>query len=148
MLMPSIFHDDLFDRWFEFPDFRDMDRTERALYGKHADRLMKTDVHEMDGHYEVDIDLPGFEKDEITLELKDGYLTVSAAQGLNKDENDKSGKLIRQERYAGSMARSFFAGKYVTEEDVKASFKNGVLSLIIPKKEEKPEPEKKFIAID
>ena len=134
MLMPSIFRENLFDDWFDFPDFRDLDRTERKLYGRHADRLMKTDVHEHEDHYEVDIDLPGFAKGEITIELKDGYLTVSAAKGLDKDENDKKGKLIRQERYAGAMQRSFYVGEELTEEDVKASFKHGVLSLNIPKK--------------
>ena len=148
MLMPSIFRENLFDNWFGFPDFRDLDRTERELYGRHADRLMKTDVHEHDDHYEVDIDLPGFAKDEITIELNDGYLTISAAKGLDKDENDKKGKLIRQERYAGAMQRSFYVGEELTEEDIKASFKHGVLSLNIPKKEAKAVPEKKTIMIE
>ena len=148
MLMPSIFRENLFDGWFDFPDFSDLDKTERKLYGKHADRLMKTDVHEHDDHYEVDIDLPGFAKDEITIELNNGYLTVSAAKGLDKDENDKKGKLIRQERYAGAMSRSFYVGEELTEEDVKASFKHGVLNLNIPKKEAKAEPEKKTIMIE
>ena len=148
MLMPSIFRENLFDDWCDFPDFRDLDRTERKLYGRHADRLMKTDVHEHEDHYEVDIDLPGFAKDEITIELKDGYLTVSAAKGLDKDENDKKGKLIRQERYTGAMQRSFYVGEELTEEDIKASFKHGVLSLNIPKKEAKAVPEKKTIMIE
>ena len=140
MLMPSIFRENLFDDWFDFPDFRDLDRTERKLYG--------TDVHEHEDHYEVDIDLPGFAKDELTIELKDGYLTVSAAKGLDKDENDKKGKLIRQERYTGAMQRSFYVGEELTEEDIKASFKHGVLSLNIPKKEAKAVPEKKTIMIE
>ena len=148
MLMPSIFRENLFDDWFDFPDFRDLDWTERKLYGRHADRLMKTDVHEHEDHYEVDIDLPGFAKDELTIELKDGYLTVSAAKGLDKDENDKKGKLIRQERYTGAMQRSFYVGEELTEEDIKASFKDGVLSLNIPKKEAKEVPEKKTIMIE
>ena len=104
MLMPSIFRENMFDDWFDFPDFSDLDKTERKLYGRHADRLMKTDVHEHEDHYEVDIDLPGFKKDEITIELNNGYLTVSAAKGLDKDQNDKKGKVIRQERYAGGNA--------------------------------------------
>ncbi len=148
MLMPSILRENLFDDWFNFPDFSDLDRTERKLYGRHADRLMKTDVHEHEDHYEVDIDLPGFAKDEITIELNNGYLTVSAAKGLDKDENDKKGKLIRQERYAGAMQRSFYVGEDLTEEDVKASFKDGVLSLCLPKKEAKAVPEKKTIMIE
>jgi len=148
MLMPSIVRENLFDDWFDFPDFRDLDRTERKLYGRHADRLMKTDVREHEDHYEVDIDLPGFAKDEITIELNNGYLTVSAAKGLDKDQNDKKGKLIRQERYAGAMQRSFYVGEELTEEDVKASFKHGVLSLNIPKKEAKESSEKKKIMIE
>ena len=148
MLMPSFFRENLFDDWFDFPDFRDLDRTERKLYGRHADRLMKTDVHEHDDHYEVDIDLPGFKKDEITIELNNGYLTVSAAKGLDKDENDKKGKLIRQERYAGALQRSFYVGDALTETDIGAKLEHGVLSLNIPKKEEKKLPEKKVIMIE
>ena len=156
MLLPSVFRENLFDDWFGFPGFRDFDheferdfdQTERKLYGKHADRLMKTDVHEHDDHYEVDIDLPGFSKDEINLELKDGYLTISAAKGLDKDETTKKGKLIRQERYAGAMQRSFYVGDNLTEEDIKASFKHGVLNLTVAKKEQPKLPEKKTIAIE
>ena len=148
MLLPSVFGENLFDEWFNFPDFRDMDRTERKLYGKHADRLMKTDVHEHDDHYEVDIDLPGFSKDEINLELKEGYLTVSAAKGVDKDNTDRKGKIIRQERYAGAMQRSFYVGEHLTEEDIKVSFKNGVLSLDVAKKDQPKLPEKKTITIE
>lgn len=148
MLLPSVFGENLFDEWFDFPDFRDVDRTERKLYGKHADRLMKTDVHEHDDHYEVDIDLPGFTKDEINLELKEGYLTVSAAKGVDKDNTDRKGKIIRQERYAGAMQRSFYVGEHLTEEDIKASFKNGVLSLDVAKKDQPKLPEKKTITIE
>ncbi len=148
MLLPSIFGEDLFDDWFDFPDFRDMNRTERKLYGRHADRMMKMDVHEAEDHYEVDIDLPGFKKEEITLELNEGYLTVQAAKGLDQDENDKKGKLIRQERYAGAMQRSFYVGEQVKEEDIKASFKHGVLNLQIPKTEAPKLPEKKTIMIE
>ncbi len=149
MLAPSIFGDDLFfDDWFRFPDFRDLDRTEKKLYGRHADRLMKTDVHENDEQFEVDIDLPGFDKDEIKLELNEGYLTVSAAKDVNNDEKDKKGKVIRQERYCGAMQRSFYVGDNLTEEDIKASFKHGVLNLTIPKKEPAKIPEKKVIMIE
>ena len=151
MLMPSIFRENLFDDWFDFPDFPDFGdfgKTERKLYGRHADRLMKTDVREQDDHYEVDIDLPGFAKDEIKLELNNGYLTVSAAKGLDQEKNDQKGKLIRQERYAGAMQRSFYVGEELTEEEIKASFKHGVLSLSLPKKEAKTVPEKKRIMIE
>ena len=148
MLMPAIFRENLFDDWFDFPDFSDLDQAGRKLYGRHADRLMKTDVKEHEDHYEVDIDLPGFAKDEIKIELNNGYLTVSAAKGLDKDRNDKEGRLIRQERYAGAMQRSFYVGEELTEEDVKASFKHGVLSLCLPKKEAQAVPEKKTIMIE
>ena len=150
MLMPSIFGDSLFDNWFDFdfPTFRDMDRTERKLYGKNTDRLMKTDVHESEDHYEVDIDLPGFKKDEINLELHEGYLTVSAAKGLDQEENDKKGKLIRQERFAGAMQRTFYVGKELNTEDIKAKFEHGVLTLTLPKKETPKVPEKKTIMIE
>ena len=148
MLMPSIFGENLFDEWFDFPDFRDLEKTQRKLYGKHTDRLMKTDVREHEDHYEVDIDLPGFKKEEIELSLHEGYLTVSAAKGLDKDEEDKKGRWIRQERYAGAMERSFYVGENLTEEDIKASFKHGVLSLQVPKKEAVKVPEKKTIQIE
>lgn len=148
MLLPSIFGENLFDDWFDFPDFRDMDRVEKKLYGKHADRLMKTDVHEHEDHYEVDIDLPGFKKEEITIELQNGMLTVAAAKGLSQDEKGKKGKVIRKERYEGAMQRSFYVGENLTEEDIKASFEHGVLHLNVPKKEKVKIPEKKTIMIE
>ena len=148
MLVPSIFGENLFDDWFDFPDFRDLDKTERKLYGRHADRVMKTDVHEHDDHYELDIDLPGFKKEEITIELNNGYLVVSAAKGLDEEDKTKKGKLIRQERYTGSMQRSFYVGDNVKEEDVKAKFEHGVLKLSIPKQEQEKLPEKKTILIE
>ncbi|MBR1771601.1 MAG: Hsp20/alpha crystallin family protein, partial [Lachnospiraceae bacterium] len=121
---------------------------DRRLYGKNASHVMKTDVHEKEEGYEVDIDLPGFKKDEIQLNLENGYLTVSAAKGLDKDEQDKKGKVIRRERYAGSMQRSFYVGDALTEEDVKARFEDGVLKLSIPKKDAQAVPEKKTILIE
>ena len=148
MLLPSIFGENLFDDWFDFPDFRDMDHVEKKLYGKHADRLMKTDVHEHEDHYEVDIDLPGFKKEEITIELQNGTLTVAAAKGLDEDESNKKGKVIRKERYEGAMQRSFYVGENLTEEDIKAAFNHGVLHLTVPKKEKAKLPEKKTIMIE
>ena len=144
MLMPSIFGENLFDEFFNGWDreFRNMDR---QLYGKNAAREMKTDVHEHEDHFEVDIDLPGFKKEDINLELQNGYLTVSAAKGLEKETK---GKVIRQERYVGSMQRSFYVGETVTEEDIKAKYENGVLSLTIPKKEQQKVNEKKQILIE
>ena len=146
MMMPSIFGGNLFnDDWMDF-SFPDIDK---ELYGKHAKNLMKTDVKEKDGNYEVAIDLPGFKKDEITAELKDGYLTISAAKGLDKDEKDKEGKYIRRERYAGNMSRSFYVGKHVTVEDVHPKYESGILSFSVPKEEAKPVEEKKhYISIE
>ena len=149
MLMPSIFGENLFDEFFEdFPMPHEFRNVDRRLYGKNAAREMKTDVHEHEDHYEVDIDLPGFKKDEITLSLENGYLTVNAAKGLDKEEKDKKGKLIRQERYAGSMQRTFYVGDGLTETDVSARFENGVLSLNLPKPEARKLPEKKVIMIE
>ena len=144
MMMPSIFGENLFDDFmndFSFPTFPNVDK---ELYGKHAKNLMKTDVKETENAYEIDIDLPGFKKDEIQMELKDGVLTVSAAKGLDKDEEDKKGNYIRKERYAGSMSRSFYVGKHVTVEDVHPKYENGILSFSVPKEEAKPVEEKFF----
>ena len=149
MLMPSIFAENLFDDFFDdFPMPREFRNMDRRLYGKNAAREMKTDVREHEDHFEVDIDLPGFKKDEITLTLENGYLTVGAAKGVNKDETDKKGKVIRQERYAGSLQRSFYVGDNLTEQDITARFENGVLSLSVPKAEAKKVPEKKAIMIE
>ena len=145
MLMPSIFGENLFnDDWMDF-GFPEVDK---ALYGKHAGHVMKTDVKETDAGYEVDIDLPGFKKDEISAKLEDGYLTISASKGLDKDEKNKEGKYIRKERYAGAMSRSFYVGGAVTEEDIKAKYEDGILRLSIPKKETKAVENKKYIAIE
>lgn len=147
MLLPSIFGENLLDDWMDFPrmDFPDVDR---KLYGKNASHVMKTDVHEHEEGYEVDIDLPGFKKDEIHLDLENGYLSVNASKQLDKEEKNKKGKLIRQERYSGSMQRSFYVGENITEEDIKAKYEDGVLKLSVPKKEAKKIPEKKTIAIE
>ena len=156
MLTPSIFgenlFDDFFDDFFGFPvwDDKDMKRAQKKLYGRHAQKMMKTDVQEHDDHYEVDIDLPGFKKEEISLELQDGYLTVSAAKGLNQEESDKkTGKFVRRERYVGSMSRSFYIGDSVRQEDVHAKYESGVLKLTIPRMDANPQvEEKKYIAIE
>ena len=150
MLYPTIFNDSLFDDLFDlsFPMMREMNGIDKKLYGKHAAHVMKTDVHEHEDRFEVDIDLPGFKKEEISLALENGYLTITAAKGVDKDEEDKKGKLIRCERYAGSMQRSFFIGKNITEDEIKARFEDGVLKLTVPKKEEKKLPERKTIMIE
>ena len=145
MLMPSIFGENLFDDdWmnFGFPE------VEKALYGKHASHEMKTDVRETDSGYEVDIDLPGFKKDEINIQLDNGYLSISAAKGLDKDEQDKEGKYIRKERYAGSMSRSFYVGNAITQDDIKAKYESGILRLSVPKKAAEEIERAKRIAIE
>lgn len=148
MMFPSVFGENLFDDWmdFSFPEIPDVDKT---LYGKHAKNMMKTDVRETEDAYEVDIDLPGFKKDEVTAELNDGYITISAAKGLDKDEKDKkTGKYIRKERYAGSMSRSFYVGEGITQDEISAKYENGILQLKIPKKTDKAVAGKNYIAIE
>ena len=150
MMMPSIFGENLFDDvWEGFPfNNEQFWGKKNPLYGKHAQNMMKTDIRETDGSYELDVDLPGFKKDEIQVQLKDGYLVLSAAKGLDKDEKDKEGNYIRRERYAGSMSRSFYVGDSLTEKDIHARYENGILTLDVPKAEEKAVPEKRYIAIE
>ena len=149
MLVPSIFGENLFDDFMDFPFDDDFWGRKNPLYGKNAKRMMKTDIRETDGSYELDVDLPGFKKDEIQASLENGYLTISAAKGLDKDEKDKEGKYIRQERYAGAMSRSFYVGDEVTQDEIKAKYEDGILKLSIPKKEKKPAVEQEnHIAIE
>ena len=146
-MLPSIFGENLFDDFFHDPFGMMTAAVEEPLYGKHAKNLMKTDVRELENAYELDIDLPGFRKDEVKVELKDGYLTISAAKGLDKDQEDKKGKYIRQERYAGACSRTFYVGENVMPEDIHASFENGILCLSVPKAAQKVLPRKTSIEI-
>ena len=152
MMMPSIFGENLFDDFMDFPFSKEFEKNffgnKNPLYGKHAKNMMKTDVRETENGYEVDIDLPGFKKDEITAKLDNGYLTISASKGLDKDKKDKDGHYIRRERYAGSMSRSFYIGEGITENDVKAKYEDGILRLSIPKKEPNKVEDKKYISIE
>ena len=151
MLLPSIFNNDFFDTWMDdMRPFRWLnDETEKKLYGSRASHMMATDVHEHEDHYDVDVDLPGFTKDEIELQLNDGYLSITASKGLDKEKQNNEGKVVRRERYAGTMSRSFYVGEQITEDEIKARFENGVLKLTVPKKEEKKVlPEKKTIMIE
>ena len=143
-MLPSIFAEDLFDDMF---DMDAMFGRKNPLYGKNAKNMMKTDIRETAKTYELDIDLPGFKKDEVNVELKDGYLTISAAKGLDKDQEDKKGKYIRQERYAGACSRSFYVGESVMPEDIHASFENGILQVSVPKAAQKVLPKKTSIEI-
>ena len=145
MFTPSLFRENLFDEFMNDMTFPSIDK---ELYGKHAANLMKTDVRDKDGHYEVDIDLPGFKKDEIRLQLENGYLTISAAKGLDKDSKDKKGHYVRRERYAGSISRSFYVGNAVKIDDIHPTFENGILSFSVPKEEAAIEEDDHLIAIE
>lgn len=143
MFMPSVFGERLFDDWMDGFPFRS------RIPDIQVSNLMKTDIREYDQAYELDIDLPGFRKEDIKAELKDGYLTVESHTSQNSDEKDQDGKYIRRERYVGSCSRSFYVGKEVTEEDIKAKFEDGILKLSVPKKQPQPKVEqKKYIAIE
>lgn len=156
MLRPSIFGESLFDDFFDFPAFPDFSEFEKMenhmnkkLYGRHAKNMMKVDIKDKEDSYEMDIDLPGFQKEEISASLENGYLTITAAKGLDQDEQEDTGRYIRRERYAGACQRSFYVGEGIKQEDIKAEFKHGVLKLQIPK--ETPKLEQKnnhYIAIE
>ena len=149
-MLPVLFGENLFDD--SLSDFfgfgRMMPQISSELYGKHAKNLMKTDVRELDGSYELDVDLPGFKKDEVTVDLQDGYLTISAAKALDKDESDQKGKFLRQERYAGSMSRSFYVGDDVESTDICAKYEDGILKISVPKAAHKELPKHTTIAIE
>lgn len=130
------FFDDAFDDVFNTPFFRGT-----------SEAAMKTDITEKDGNYLLDIELPGCQKEDIKMELDDGYLTIMASRNTNKEEKDAKGNVIRQERYSGTFQRSFYVGEDVTETDIKASYDNGELKVIVPKKEARL-PEKKYISIE
>lgn len=146
MMMPSIFRENLFDSLMGDFGFPEIDRT---LYGKNAKNLMKTDVQETEAGYMVDIDLPGFKKEEIQMRLDNGTLTVNAAKSLDRDEKNENGNYVRRERYAGSMSRSFYVGTHVREEDIHPRYENGILTFHIPKEQPAAVEEKKrYIPIE
>ncbi len=147
MMMPSIFGDDLFHDFNDWMDFSFPD-IDRKLYGKRAGHVMSTDIREHEDGYELSVDLPGFKKNEVSAELKDGYLVISAAKGLDKDEKDEKGKYIRRERYAGNMSRSFYVGEGITEQDIHGKFEDGILTLHIPKQDKKQVEEKRYVTIE
>ena len=128
-MLPSLFGESLFDRFFDDSLEKEFFGTHNPLYGKHAKNLMKTDVKDVNDHYEVAVDLPGFQKDEVNVELENGYLTISAAKGLDKDQKDDEGHYIRQERYSGSCSRSFYVGD-IQPEDIHAKYEDGIQKAI------------------
>lgn len=144
-MVPSIYGENMFDDFFGSPFFGGHD----SLFGKHARNLMKTDIRETDDAkaYRFAVELPGFKKDEISLDIKDGYMSINAAKGLDKDEEDKKGRVLRQERYAGACSRSFYVGN-VKPEDVKAKYESGVLTVIVPKEDVKKLSTGSAIAIE
>ena len=145
-MLPSIFGENLFDEFFGNAFDNDFWSTQNPLYGKRAKNLMKTDVKDVNDHYEVAVDLPGFQKDEVNVELENGYLTISAAKGLDKDQKDDEGHYIRQERYSGSCSRSFYVGD-VQPEDIHAKYEDGILKLTLPKADQKAVENQNRIAI-
>jgi HSP20 family molecular chaperone IbpA len=133
IMLPSIFGESLFDDWMDFPFRGFTNDVDHKLYGKNAARVMKTDLKEHDEGYELFVDLPGFKKDQISLQLQGGYLTITASKGVEEKEENKKGRLVHQERFTGSMSRSFYIGESIPEEDIKAKFEDGVLTLSFPK---------------
>ena len=148
-MLPSIFGENLFDDMFDdafslMPSFGTRD----PLYGKHAKNLMKTDVRETDTGYEIDVDLPGFKKDEVQVQVNNGYLTISAAKGLDKDEQDHKGRYIRRQRYAGQCSRSFYVGSGIQPQDVRAKYEDGILRLSLPKGQAAQLPQNNTVSIE
>lgn len=143
MLMPSIFGENLFDELMDFS----FPRTNRAHDGN-VQNIMRTDVKETEQGYEIDMELPGFKKEDVKAQLKDGYLTIQATRNVNNDQKDSEGKYIRRERFSGSVSRSFYVGEKVTEEDIHAKFEDGILKLAVPKEDTHKVEQNNYIAIE
>ena len=148
-MLPSIFGENLFDDFFSDPFGMMVSQGRDPLYGKHAKNLMKTDVRETEDSYELDVDLPGFKKDDVQAELKDGYLTITAQTQSESEDKDEEGTYVRKERFSGKCSRTFYVGDDIEEDDIKAKFEDGVLKIAVPKKQEQPKlEEKKTISIE
>ena len=146
-MLPSIFGENLFDEWFDGSLEKQFFGGRDPLYGKHAKNLMKTDVKELDHGYLLDVELPGFKKDEIEIQLQDGYLTISANKQIEKEEKKEKGRYIRQERYGGQCSRSFYVGD-IRSEDIQAKYEDGVLRVQIPREEESKLQKQSRISIE
>ena len=145
MMMPSIFRENLWNDLMDF-SFPELDG---KMYGKRGEHIMRTDVKEHDDKYEVDIELPGFKKEDVKAELKDGYLTITELKEVNNEQKNENGKYVRRERYTGNMSRSFYVGDKVTQEEIRAKFEDGILKLQIPKKDPKKQVEDKhYVTIE
>ena len=145
MLMPSIFGERLIDSFMDDFGFSGLNK---LAYGRNSFNLMRTDVKEVEEGYQLDIDLPGFKKDDVKIRLKEGYLTVNVKEQKDDESKDDKGRYLRRERYAGSMSRSFFVGENLDENDIHAKFEDGILKLTFPKEEPKKIEEARYIAIE
>ena len=144
MLMSSILGENLFDEFFE-----DFTRPAKRPVKYQAPAIMRTDVKESNTGYELHIELPGYKKEEVRAELKDGNLTITATSNVENEKKDENGKYIRKERFYGNCSRSFYVGEHVEQTDIKARFEDGILKIFVPKKEAKPVvEEKKYITIE
>lgn len=148
MMMPRMFGESLFDEFMNFPFEKEFFGHHDPLYGKHAKNIMKTDIREKENSFEMDIDLPGFKKEDVSAKLENGYLTITAAKGIDKDEKNEKGVYIRRERYSGKCSRTFYVGDAVKEEDIKARFEDGILKVSVPKVDHKKVEGSKYIAIE
>ena len=148
-LVPSVFGENLFDMFdSDFDRMFNSALMRNPVMGKHANHVMKTDVRETENAYELDVDVPGFKKDEVSVQLEKGYLTISAGKKLDKDEKDNKGNYIRRERYEGACTRSFFVGENIRKEDITAKMEDGILRLTFPKKAQAEIEQSRTIAIE
>ena len=148
MMMPSIFGENLFDDWMDFPFDDDFFRRTPSYSKKSSTSVMRTDIRDTDDSYELDVDLPGYKKDEINVQLKEGYLTISASKNTENDEKDKKGNYIRRERYNGTMSRSFYVGDAIHQDDIHAKYADGILKISVPKKTKKEVEQANYISIE
>ena len=148
MMMPSIFGENLFDDWMDFPFDDDFFRRTPYYSKKSSTSVMRTDIRDTDDSYELDVDLPGYKKDEINVQLKEGYLTISASKNTENDEKDKKGNYIRRERYNGTMSRSFYVGNAIHQDDIRAKYADGILKISVPKKTKKEVEQANYISIE